>query len=518
MPAPLRKDDTTGTTRSFSSPFGSTACLFEIALRCPGSIPRLAIGLLIFVSFAGVAFAATELFGPAALRYPAGTAAADLATGDLNADGVRDLAVADSEGNTVRLLRGTGDGRFDPLATIAVDGRPGSLVLADFDGDGRADVAVAATQSGRVSLLPAPDFAPVTLIELGTGTGPHPLAAGDFDGDGDLDLAVASAARGTVAVLLGNGSGSFALLLGIPVGNRPVSIAGGDLNADGRDDLVVANRSNRFATVLLAQGSGAFVRRDLAVTFNPTTVALGDLNQDGTLDLAVAGTRLNVFLGAGQGLLIPAGDFALGQPPDDLTAGDLDGDGVLDLLAVRTAVRAADRSLRVLRGDGTGSFALVANLTSGGAALVAEDLDGDGALDVAVVGGDALRVMAGDGQGGLADITRVGVGGGQSAVVGSGLRFDSTRHRFVEKVFDLNRDGMADLAVTLPIRNRVACAPGQWAGRVCHRPDGGCRGRAAGALRGGSRRRWGPGPCGGERGRWDREGPAGRRHGGPDCG
>ena len=317
MPAPLRKDDTTGTTRRFSSPFGSTACLFEIARRCPGSIPRLAIGLLIFVSFAGVAVAANELFGPAALRYPAGTSAVDLATGDLDADGVRDLAVADSEGNTVRLLRGTGDGRLDPLATIAVDGRPGSLVLADFDADARADVAIAAAQSGRVSLLPAPDFAPVTLIELGTGTGPHPLAAGGFDGDGDLDLAGVDAQGGTVHLLSATADGTFEPLASAAVGGQPGAVVFEDFNGDAWDEAVVSDTQSGRVRLLTAPGFEPVLLIELGIGTGPDPLVSGDFDGDGRVDLAVvsaASSKVTVLAGRA-----PGGECAEGARASELT-------------------------------------------------------------------------------------------------------------------------------------------------------------------------------------------------------
>src|SRR6266851_500216 len=141
-------------------------------------------------------------------------------------------------------LGATGQARsgfFAPLAFDAENG-PSSVAVADFNGDGIPDLAVANQNSGSLSVLlgkgdgtyqPAQNYA-VGLTAIS-------VAVGDFNGDGHLDLAVANFNDDTVSVLLGIGDGSFQSPQDFPVGSEPRSVAVADLNGDGHLDLVVAN-------------------------------------------------------------------------------------------------------------------------------------------------------------------------------------------------------------------------------------------------------------------------------------
>jgi hypothetical protein len=321
---------------------------------------------------------AAELFGPAQLRFTVGVSAADVVLGDFNGDGLADLAVADPASGTVRRLLGDGLGSFNVKAPVEVDGGPQSLAAADFDRDGRTDLVVAGSSTGTISVLLGGGTTPSAVAELGPG--PLSLAVGDFDGDGIDDLAIARSATNSVSVFSGDGAGGFGVGREFAVGSRPGSIAAGDFDADGDTDFAVANRGSRFVSLLLGDGAGGFGRRDLVLGFSPTAVVPGDFNGDGLEDLAIAGGRLGALLNDGLGRLIPSSDLVLGASPDELAVGDLDSDGTLDLVAVR----GADRSPRILRGDGTGRFRLAANLAAGAPAVAAGDLDRDGAIDLAV--------------------------------------------------------------------------------------------------------------------------------------
>ncbi|HZN93396.1 MAG TPA: FG-GAP-like repeat-containing protein, partial [Myxococcales bacterium] len=113
---------------------------------------------------------------------------------------------------------------------------PGDVAAADFNRDGRLDVALASTGADQVAVLPG----------LGDGTfgaaltspgGPTPgaLAAADLDGDGRMDLVTASAAGGPiVSVLLGNGNGTFQPPVTYPAANGTRAVAVADVNGDGR--------------------------------------------------------------------------------------------------------------------------------------------------------------------------------------------------------------------------------------------------------------------------------------------
>ena len=153
------------------------------------------------------------------------------------------------------VLLGNGNGTFAAATTFSSGGSyPESVAVGDFNGDGKLDLAVANTNSNTVGVLlgnGSGGFAAVTTFSSG-GTSPESVAVGDFNGDGRLDLAVANYNSSTVGVLLGNGSGGFSAATTFSSGgSEPDSLAVGDFNGDGKPDLAVANYGSSTVGVLL---------------------------------------------------------------------------------------------------------------------------------------------------------------------------------------------------------------------------------------------------------------------------
>src|SRR5579883_2935705 len=143
---------------------------------------------------------------------------------------------------------------------------PWYVASADFNGDGKADVAVANQTSNTVSvLLGNGDATLQTAATYPVGAGPNVVAVGDFNGDGKPDLAVASAGcapckpgvlGGGTWVLMNNGDGTFRAAVNvIPSGTGTVAVA--DFNGDGKQDLLVAGFGSGSAQLLLGNGDGA---------------------------------------------------------------------------------------------------------------------------------------------------------------------------------------------------------------------------------------------------------------------
>src|SRR5262249_8610759 len=133
----------------------------------------------------------------------------------------------------------------------------GSLVLADYNGDGLPDLVdiVRADQDTVVSA----DVSGRVFISAGGSAGyslsnARALAVADFNGDGVLDIAATSSPGSTVTVFFGNGAGQRTFA----AGNVPQSIATGDFNHDGKPDLAVANWGDSTVSVLLGDGAGGF--------------------------------------------------------------------------------------------------------------------------------------------------------------------------------------------------------------------------------------------------------------------
>jgi hypothetical protein len=291
----------------------------------------------------------------AAVSYKAGFSCSQVAVGDLNGDGSLDLVVVnagDADGNfpgSVTVLLGNGDGTFQTARTYAAGQAPVSVALADFDGDGILDLAVADfgtyyTQSGSVGILLGKGdgtFKPVK--NYAAGLFPASVAVGNINGDGIPDLVVAAYDR--VAILLGNGDGTFQTAASYFTGSNPVSVKLGDFNGDGILDLAVANLLSNDVSVLLGDSDGTF-RAALNYAAGPQQVwavrttqvrdclAVKDFNGDGPADLAVVfegGVRL--LLGNGDGTFkISNVSYVAGTNPQGVAIGDFNHDGFPDLV------------------------------------------------------------------------------------------------------------------------------------------------------------------------------------------
>jgi len=215
--------------------------------------------------------------------FASGTNPMSVAVADFNSDGVLDLVVANFGSNSVSVLLGNGDGSFQPARSFAVGNEPISVAVGDFNGDGRLDLAVANNflfSSSISVLLGNGDGTFQTALSFPAGGSPRFIAVADFNGDGVLDLAVANWVSATVSILLGNGDGTFQAPQNFFAETEPNSIAVGDYDGDGRLDLAVANYSS--VVVLLGNGDGSFqpARLFSAGAFPVYSVAVGDFNGD----------------------------------------------------------------------------------------------------------------------------------------------------------------------------------------------------------------------------------------------
>ena len=281
-------------------------------------------------------------FGPVT-NFAAGQQPFSVRVADLNGDGKVDLAVANS--GSVSILLGNGNGTFGPASNVSVGTAGRSIAIGDLNGDGKLDMVVANNASNSVSVLmglgtgafglPA-DFA------TGSGTAPGSIVIEDFNGDSKPDLAVAKFFGGSVAVLLGNGNGTFGPAANFPTDlNNSQAVAVGDFNADGKPDLAVANSGSNTVSVLLGLGTGSFAAAtnlNTGASSGPSSVTIGDFNGDAKLDIATANAYSNtvsVFPGAGDGTFGTMTSISSGGTnPRDIGNGDLNGDGKTDLAVV----------------------------------------------------------------------------------------------------------------------------------------------------------------------------------------
>jgi hypothetical protein len=303
-------------------------------------------------------------------RFRVGKEPANLTMADVDGDGRPDLVVANAGDGTVtvRLADPAKPGFFLPAAPLTTPGRiPLDVAVGDLNGDGLPDLAVAAGFEVSITMVPTPaptvvvfyqvmPIAPtpgvVTFaspVSFMVGGSPTAVAAADLNGDGLLDLAVATSAN-TVSVLLRSG-GTFAAAVDYATGVQPMAIKVADINGDDKPDLLTANYGasispdNQGLSVLIQTAPGTFAApANYTTGYRATALAVGDLNGDGKPDVVVANSGLegdpgsvSVLLqtppaAASPGVFIGAVNYRGTWGPMGVALADMDGDGRPDLV------------------------------------------------------------------------------------------------------------------------------------------------------------------------------------------
>jgi hypothetical protein len=312
---------------------------------------------------------------------------------------------------SVTILFGKGDGTFTTGPTVQPAGLQSypTMIGGDFNGDGKADLAVLSYDGYSTSYitvllgngdgtfatpLTGPVYKqPSTGGDVILGT----LAAADFNGDGKLDLAVVGdyVSSGGVTILLGNGDGTFtAAGPNIDLSADFALIATGDFNGDGIPDFVTPNyfEFGGSPTIFLGKGDGTFTISKVTFTLDyfPTSVLVADFNGDGILDLAFSDLNgVEIALGNGDGTFTETSASPIPVPSElySLKVGDFNHDGKIDIAGIDEY----DDLIVLLIGAGDGTFTMTATTPAisqiflGPFAIVAADFNGDGVPDLAML-------------------------------------------------------------------------------------------------------------------------------------
>jgi len=381
------------------------------------------------------------------------------AVGDVDGDGFEDLGVAQLDSDLGQILRFDAGG-LASVESISLPGGSSSMVFGDFNGDGLADVAatILLTQELVVRLASptvgtALSFEPARIFNAGPL--PRTVAAVDLNGDSALDLLCPS--DEDVAMLFGDGNGDFRAARGYKSSGSPVLVDTADLDGDGDLDVVTVDVYQRqFAFLENIDGEGTLQLAAMVPFVVPTEIELpggfdiGDVDGDGRPDVVIAlhalgEVRILHNPGSVAGFASTTVDTkVLGSDLYGVVLADFDEDGALDM-AVSSA---GDRTARILMNDpedlGNWTEKAPIDLPFTPAAIVADDLDGDGMMDLAFTGYTELIAEGGE-------TPVIGVLAGDALgnfAVAAVLPVDSLGASLACN--DLNGDGMGDLVAGQP--------------------------------------------------------------------
>jgi Flp pilus assembly secretin CpaC len=290
----------------------------------------------------------------------------------VNSNGVTvapiDLVIANSTSNNVTVLLGNGDGSFveAPGSPYPVGTDPSSVVVADFNGDGNLDFAVANKGDNTISVFKGDGeggFTPFPLSPWAlqnnatiSEKGPIALATANFKNTTlkntttntsapEVDLAVVNQTTNNVTILLGSidSNGNLGLTEAnsspLAVGTNPVAIAAGDLNTDGIPDLAVVNQGDNTVSIILSSSNAdatfsAAAGSPLATATTPAGVVIANFTAGNVPSLAVTNqgqSTLGIYIGLGGGTFSNRLEIATPTSPSAIISAALTSSGLPDV-------------------------------------------------------------------------------------------------------------------------------------------------------------------------------------------
>ncbi len=368
----------------------------------------------------------------------------DLVVGNFDEDKNLDVISLNSGSDNTTLFGGDGSGSLSVLSTFSTNGSGIDFDAVDLNEDLITDLILVDFSSGSVNLLYGgangqfgPQINPITS----TADFPQGIVSGDFDQDGYVDIAVShdpliGRTVDQVSIFLNDGSGRFgARHLFKNVGENPEDLEVADFNDDGIPDLISAVPGDDLIALLIGDGTGNFAVSNIAMSGDSRQLATGHLNDDQLIDIVGTpnSSDLNIFFGDGIDGELSRLTLSTGGFSNNVAVADVNGDDLNDILASNCCTT-NNSKVSIFLNEGGGNFQLPTTILEGIDPEVLElgDVNGDDHLDLVVMGnfGD-VSIALGDGEGGFSLLTTI--------------QIDNPRSM---KLMDLTGDGALDFLVT----------------------------------------------------------------------
>ena len=370
-------------------------------------------------------------------------------TGDYNGDGIQDLiaAVADSSGNyqiSIQISNGKGGFTQGPVIELSPGVIPTALATADFNCDGKLDIAILAPSEFEASstlylaIQHSSGFVLTSIVLPESISNTANIAIGDLNGDKLPDIVIPTDSGTTF--LLNAGGGKFETPEFANTAESTYVVVA-DLNGDHKEDLVIGlGCCSASLAVLLGDGRGGFHASSSQPIINASKFAVADLNGDGKLDIVAIEYGLEFSLGNGDGTFGAPELVSLPGPftsPTGIAAADLNGDGSADLAVIAYASNTySNTALVVFLNGGKAVFNASSTYSVGTAIdnIILAPFTSAKAVDAFLMPNtpslDALLLNNGKG------------------LFGDGITFDTPQSPAYMVAGDFNEDGRVDLAAS----------------------------------------------------------------------